>query len=309
MIARTQEIILEDDSLCAVVRPRIAAPDIYRVERNGLAFRRMTVRELLEVRDRLAGVHSADPNSVLEIDFHSFHDYTPIMRDARTIGYGAQFLNRYLSSKLFADYEAWQDSLFRFLSLHSYAGRQLLIGERIPDRTTLLYAVDRAIAYLQNTRPTEPYETVRFALQNFGFEPGWGNNAARILETLGMLESLVTSQDHAVLEQFLTRIPMIFRVVLVSQHGWFAQEGVIGRPDSGGQIVYVLNQARALAAHMKEDAHLAGLDTLGVEPRVVVLTRLIPQADGTSVNQRLERFTAATTPGSCACPSETSARA
>ncbi len=290
MLRRTQEIILEEDSLCAVVRPRIGAFDIYRLQRSDLSFRRMTVRELLDVRDRYVGSPSPDDGSPLEINFKPFYDYTPIMRDAKSIGDGAQFLNRYLSSKLFQDYDAWQESLFRFLSLHSYAGKRLMLNERVTDRAILIYAIDRARTYLRGMRATEPYDNVRFALQDIGFEPGWGDTAGRILESLTLLEGLITSPDHQTLETFLPRIPMIFRVVLVSPHGWFAQEGVIGRPDSGGQIVYVINQAKMLSARMHEDARLAGLDVVACDPKVIVLTRLIPDAEGTSCNQRLEQI-------------------
>ncbi len=290
MLRRTQEIILEEDSLCAVVRPRMGVFDIYRLQRSDLSFTRLTVSQLLEVRDRFVGQSSANDGAPLEINFKPFYDYTPLVRDVKLVGHGAQVLNRFLSSKLFADYEAWQASLFRFLSLHSYAGKRLMINERIADRAVLVYAIDRARSYLDSFKAAEPYENVRFALQNFGFEPGWGNTVGRIRETLNLLDGLIASPDPETLEAFLERIPMIFRVVLVSPHGWFAQEGVIGRPDSGGQIVYVLNQARALAARMHEDAKVSGLDSLGCDPKVIVLTRLIPEAEGTPCDRRLEQI-------------------
>ena len=76
---------------------------------------------------------------------------------------------------------------------------------------------------------------------------------------------------------------------LVSPHGWFGQEGVLGRPDTGGQVVYVLDQAKSLETQLQEDIHLAGLDSLGVKPKVIILTRLIPNSDGTRCNERLEK--------------------
>lgn len=290
LLVHTQEIILEEDSLCAVVRPRIAWTDIYRLQRHDLSFRRMSARELLDIRDRIAGGHHPEDGTPLAIDFKPFYDYAPVIRDAKYIGKGAQFLNRYLSSKLFSDFEAWHTAIFRFLSLHTYSGQQLLINERITDRTGLVRAVKRAIAFLQTRPDSQPYDSVRFDLQNLGFEPGWGNTVGRVADTLAMLETLIESPDHESLEAFLSRIPMIFRVVLVSPHGFFGQEGVIGRPDSGGQIVYLLSQAKSLAAQMRDDARLAGLETVGAQTKVVVLTRLIPEAEGTMCNQRLEQI-------------------
>ena len=31
-----------------------------------------------------------------------------------------------------------------------------------------------------------------------------------------------------------------------SPHAWFGQSGVLGLPDTGGQVVYILDQVRAL---------------------------------------------------------------
>ena len=39
---------------------------------------------------------------------------------------------------------------------------------------------------------------------------------------------------------------MIFSIAIVSPHGYFAQKNVLGRPDTGGQVVYILDQAKAL---------------------------------------------------------------
>jgi sucrose synthase len=60
---------------------------------------------------------------------------------------------------------------------------------------------------------------------------------------------------------------------------------VLGRPDTGGQVVYILDQVRALETEMRSRLFEQGLD---IEPQIVVLTRLIPQAEGTSCDQRLE---------------------
>jgi sucrose synthase len=122
-----------------------------------------------------------------------------------------------------------------------------------------------------------------------GFEPGWGNTAARVRESLELLDLLIDSPDYQTLEAFLSRIPRLFRIALVSVHGWFGQEGVLGRPDTGGQVVYVLDQAKNLEEQLKEDITLSGLDLLNVQPKIIILTRLIPEAEGTQCNQRLEK--------------------
>ncbi|MCH5374404.1 MAG: sucrose synthase, partial [Planctomycetes bacterium] len=87
------------------------------------------------------------------------------------------------------------------------------------------------------------------------------------------------------LEQFLSRVPMIFSIAIISPHGWFGQSNVLGRPDTGGQVVYILDQVRALEREMHQRLMEQGID---LEPQVIVLSRLIPEAEGTSCNQRLE---------------------
>jgi sucrose synthase len=288
LIYYTQEIILASESSCFVVRPKIASQQVFRLTED-LKVEPMSVQELLDLRDSLVNRYHPNDGDILELDFRPFYDYSPIIRDPKNIGKGVQFLNRYLSSKLFADPQQWLKNLFQFLSLHNYNGIQLLINERIQNQEQLSTQVKLALSLLENYEASEPYTTVRFELQNLGFEPGWGNSAGRILESLELLDGLIDSPDPQSLETFLSRIPMIFRIVLVSPHGWFGQEGVLGRPDTGGQVVYVLDQAKSLEEKLKEDISLAGLDVLRIQPQVIILTRLIPNSDGTSCDRRLEK--------------------
>lgn len=288
LINYTQEIILEDESFCLVLRPNIASQSAFRIT-SDLAVEEMRVKELLTVRDRLVQRHHPEEGDLLELDFQPFYDYSPTIRDAKNIGKGMQLLTRYLSSKLFQDPQEWTQVLFQFLSLHRYDGNQLLISERIKNQHQLSMQVKQALNLVNSQPPQALFSDFRFELQNLGFEPGWGNTAARVKETLELLDSLIDSPDPHSLETFLSRIPMIFRIALISPHGWFGQEGVLGRPDTGGQVVYVLDQARSLEQQLREEITLAGLEGLNVHPKVIILTRLIPNSDGTRCNQPLEK--------------------
>lgn len=289
LIAYIQEIILDNESLCLIIRPRIAHQEAYRLLED-LTVESMTSQELLDLRDRFVNRYNPLEGDVFEIDFGPFYDYSPVIRDSKNIGKGVEFLNRYLSSQLFQASTQWQESLFNFLQLHRYDGVQLLINERIKSRQELSDRVKQALSLVSDRDPEETYDQFRFDLQNLGFEPGWGNTASRVRETLEILDHLIDSPDHEALQAFISRIPMIFRVVLVSPHGWFGQEGVLGRPDTGGQVVYILDQVKSLEKQLQEDIALAGLDVLGVHAKVIVLTRLIPNSDGTLCNQRLEKI-------------------
>ncbi|MCF4966461.1 sucrose synthase [Nostoc sp. CMAA1605] len=288
LIYYTQEIIQEDSNLCFIIRAKIASQQVYRLTAD-LDVEAMTVQDLLDLRDRFVNKFHPQDGDLLELDFGPFYDYTPVIRDPKNIGKGVQFLNRYLSSKLFQDARQWLESLFNFLRLHHYNGVQLLINDRIQSQQQLSQQVKKAINFVNNRPNDEPYERFRLELQTMGFEPGWGNTVSRVRDTLEILDELIDSPDPHTLEAFISRVPMIFRIVLVSAHGWFGQEGVLGRPDTGGQVVYVLDQAKNLEKQLQEDAILAGLERLNVQPKVIILTRLIPNSDGTLCNQRLEK--------------------
>jgi sucrose synthase len=284
----TQEIILEEESLCLVYRPKIAKQEVYRIY-DGLTVEPLTIQELLNTRDRFVEHYHPEEGDIFQIDFDPFYDYSPMVRDPKNIGRGLQFLNRFLSSRLFQNPQQGLEALFRFLSLHSYNGHTLLINGRIKNPQQLSEQVKEALSLVGDLPDDQPYEDFRFELQSLGFEPGWGNVASRVRESLEIFDELIDSPDPEAMEAFLSRIPMIFRIVLVSVHGWFGQEGVLGRPDTGGQVVYVLDQARSLEKQLQEDITLAGLDGIGVEPKVIILSRLIPNSDGTRCNERLEK--------------------
>ncbi|HAG81064.1 MAG TPA: sucrose synthase [Cyanobacteria bacterium UBA12227] len=301
LIRYTHEIILEEESSWFILRPKIASQEVYRLTSDLTTIDLMPVQALLELHDRIISRDTAYPSSsgsVLEIDFHPFYESSPTIRDPRNIGKGIEFLHRYLSSQLFAPSTAGRDNilpqpglaaLLDILRSLKYHNTQLLVSDRIQSTTELSKQVKLALNFVSSRPGDEPYQTFRFKLQSMGFEPGWGNTASRVRETLELLDRLIDSPDHAVLETFISHIPLIFRIVLVSVHGWVGQEDILGRPQAAGQVVYVLDQARSLEKQLQEDLKLAGLDGLGIQPKVIILTRLIPNSEGTLSHQRLEK--------------------
>ena len=119
-----------------------------------------------------------------------------------------------------------------------------------------------------------------------GFAPGWGNSASRVVDTMYLLVDILEAPSPVALEAFLSRIPMISRLLIMSPHGYFGQDNVLGLPDTGGQVVYILDQVRALESEMRERLALQGVF---VEPKILMVTRLIPDSEGTTCNQRMEK--------------------
>ena len=197
-----------------------------------------------------------------------------------------EFLNRHLSGRLFASRRGeGPDLLFDFLRVHEVRGRQLMLNGTLQTRDQLIEGLRVAVELLESHDDEDAWDDVAASLRALGFEPGWGRSVRRIRETMSLLTDIFEAPSPEMLERFLRRIPMIFSVAIVSPHGWFGQSDVLGRPDTGGQIVYILDQVRALERQMRRSIHEQGLD---VEPEIVVLTRLIPEADRTTCDQRVE---------------------
>lgn len=74
------------------------------------------------------------------------------------------------------------------------------------------------------------------SLQLLGFEPGWGDTVERAWDTMNIALDILEAPDATTLDTFLSRIPNMFNVVILSPHGYFGQKDVLGKPDTGGQV-------------------------------------------------------------------------
>ncbi|MEB3216740.1 MAG: hypothetical protein VKN72_10980 [Nostocales cyanobacterium 94392] len=284
LIYSTQEIILDKESLCFVIRSQIAAQQAYHL-RLDMTVEAIDSEELSNLRDQLGVSDYSQDGEVLEIDFQYFYDYSFNLRDSKKIGNRVDSLNRYLSSKLFDhNSSSWQEALFNFLRHHKYNGQQLLINERIKNKSQLSDKIKRVLDLLDKYPNHTSYENFRFELRSFGFEPGWGNTASRAEETLSLLEQLIDCADRQVLSNFLSRIPMGFKLLVTSQD-------VLGQTDTDKQAVYIFDRVKELEKQIQENAKLGGLDVLGtIKPKIIVLTGLISNGEGANSNQRLEKI-------------------
>lgn len=112
----------------------------------------------------------------------------------------------------------------------------MMLNDRIQNLDTLLFVLRKAEEYLSSQPPETPYSEFEHNFQEIGLEKGWGDTAERVLEMIHLLLDLLEAPDPCTLEQFLGRIPMVFNVVILSPHGYFAQDNVLGYPDTGGQV-------------------------------------------------------------------------
>ena len=96
-----------------------------------------------------------------------------------------------------------------------------------------------------------PFEEVASKLQELGLERGWGKDVERIRSTVGQLLDVLQAPDASLLEGFLSRLPIVHKVAILSPHGFFGQANVLGKPDTGGQVqnAFFFLPLQSIASH------------------------------------------------------------
>lgn len=286
-LRKVQEVLCLENEMIAVYRHRKASCRIYKIRQGNPQMDQLNLKEFLSIKERLVRPDLPYNQRTMEINLAPFYDYGPSLKDPNTIGNGIKHLNRYMSSSLFNQADKWHRALYEFLKLHHLHGVQLLLdGTKVRSTEELESALEDGVDFLERCECPEDMVRIKLKLEKIGFLDGWGNTADRILETFNLLQDILEQPNEEILEEFLSRVPMVSKVALISPHGWFGQENVLGRPDTGGQVVYILDQAKALEQFLAEDLHNSGFH---IDPKIIIVTRLIPNNEGTTADQPLEK--------------------
>jgi len=288
MVRLTQEAAVDPPWLSLAIRPEIGRWRYLRINAETLRIDEISVSQYLRDKEHLVHDRGRPEGWPLEIDLGPFGRDLPRLKESRSIGRGLEFLNRRLSSQLLVESDLGAERLLRFLTLHTCDGRQLMLNPVIASVDKLraaLRSADRLLAEVPS--PETPWSDVAHRLHALGFEPGWGRDVARIRETMQLLQDMLEAPSPGTMEHLLARVPMIFDVVIMSPHGYFAQSNVMGLPDTGGQVVYILDQVRALEHEMRQRLADQGVE---YDPQILVVTRLIPDAGNTTCDERIEEI-------------------
>ena len=271
---------INDQRMFFCFRPTVAKYQYFRYQFDNGELARVDRREFLAFQELL--VSGEVERHVLEIDLKPFERDFPKMTRRRSIGHGVDFLNRIFSSKL----TAGDPLILSFLKVHGYGSQSFLIHSSISSVKLLQQALAEGLEYLGTRPDSAQWQDLEEDLGKIGFAPGWGRTKSQIERGFNLLADLLEAPDHETLERFITLVPMVFNIVILSPHGFFGQENVLGLPDTGGQVVYILDQVRALEKEMQKRIYNQGLS---IQPRIFILTRLIPNAGDTTCDQQLER--------------------
>ncbi|KAG5007457.1 hypothetical protein GLYMA_09G167000v4 [Glycine max] len=283
----TQEAAVVPPYIAFAVRPNPGFWEYIKVNADDLQVEGIEAVEYLKYKEMIFDEKWANDENALELDFGAIDFSTPRMVLSSSIGNGLNFTTKILTSRLSESSQNINPLLDYLLSLN-YQGENLMIKDTLNTMPKLQQALKVAEAYVSALHKDTPYQKFEDRFKEWGFDKGWGNTAGRVKETMKLLSEVLESADPVKLESLFSRLPNMFNIVILSIHGYFGQADVLGLPDTGGQVVYILDQVRALEEELLHKIELQGLD---VKPQILVVTRLIPDAKGTTCNQELEPVT------------------
>ncbi len=282
-----QEIFFGDIYDYLLLRPRIGQKRIVRSHPELGRFEAVERGEYLRVKDAFIQGQSEASRTGLTIDFRPFFLNYPKTQEARAMGAGISVLNRHLAGTTYQQPDHFRAALTDFLRKFRLENHNLFLNDYITSHEVLVEQIEAVLQDLADRGDGIIDDGVTHLLRIHGFEPGWGRSLEGVRERLSTLSQVLESADPDRLERLLAALPLTRTVVMVSPHGWFAQHDVLGKPDTGGQVTYVLDQARAIERELKARFYESGLEEM--IPHIAILTRLIPDAEGTTCNQAREK--------------------
>ncbi|CAL1369303.1 unnamed protein product [Linum trigynum] len=284
ILSCTQEAAVVPPFVAFAVRPNPGVWEYVKVGADDLSVDGISSSEYLQFKETIYDENWAKDENALEVEFGAFDFSSPHLTLSSSIGDGVKYISKFLSPKLVASSHS-SKKLVDYLIGLNYHGDNLMINETLDTPSKLQGALIVAECFLATLPQDTPCQDFHQSLRAWGFEKGWGDKAGRVKETMVMLSESLQAPDGEKLEQLFSRIPNMFNIVIFSPHGFFGQADVLGLPDTGGQVVYILDQMRGLEEELLQRIKLQGLN---LKPKIIVITRLIPEARGTKCNQEVE---------------------
>ena len=163
-------------------RGTIGKSEYYVFDVNELTSKKISAVNYLKAKEQYR--YPLLENDLLTLNFRTFYDKFPSIRESKSIGRGVEYLNRYLSSTMFTQPQKLGQAMYDFLFVHKHNSEQLIVNERIDSFEKLDMAMDKAIALLKKMDEDVDYGAVKKDLRELGFETGLGNTAGEILSNL-----------------------------------------------------------------------------------------------------------------------------
>ncbi|EXB80246.1 Sucrose synthase 2 [Morus notabilis] len=284
ILISTREAAVVPPYVGLAIRPNPGYWEYVQVNSDDLTVEGISALDFLKFKEMIFDENWANDENALEIDFGEIDFLTPRTALPSSIGNGLTFISKFMSSKLTSN-SGNARQLLEYLQALYHRGERLMINETVDTVEALQGALIVAEAYVSTQPKDTPFHGFEQRLKEWGFEKGWGDTAERVRETMRTMSEVLQAPDPKKFELIFSWLPTIFNIVIFSPHGYFGQAGVLGLPDTGGQVVYILDQVTALEEELLQRIKQQGL---GFKPKILVVTRLIPDAKGTKCNQEME---------------------
>ncbi|KAF3438388.1 hypothetical protein FNV43_RR21150 [Rhamnella rubrinervis] len=284
ILSSTKEAVVVPPYVAFAVRPSPGYWEYVKVVADDLSVEAISASDFLRCKELIFDEEWANDEHSLVIDFGAINYSIPCTTLPSSIGNGVKYISKFMSTKLSGNSESAKP-LLEHLKALNYKGEDLMINETLDTVEKLQNALIKAEAIVSNLPKDTPYQNIERSLKMWGFEKGWGDTAERVRETMRTVSEALQAPDPAKLESIFSRLPGIFNIVIFSPHGYFGQSDVLGLPDTGGQVVYILDQVRAMEEELILRIKQQGLI---LKPQILVVTRLIPEARGTKCNLEVE---------------------
>ncbi len=286
-VSRIQQILYLEDELFMFYRPSIAEHLYMKLNMDTNFIEEINVSKYLEAQE-LYILRNIPIKHPLEIDFSPSHHYPPSIEKTEEIGRGSNFLLQYLADHVPSKTEKWKNLLFQFLKTRVENKRCIELNEANRSHFHVLAKnINILIEEIESQKADIPNRGVKEKLLEHGFGEGMGDTIETALKNLKILKKVFDKPAASDLKEFFSSLPFFSKIAIVSPHGWFGQEKVWGKPDTGGQVIYILDQARSIEKTLKKVGAQRGAE---LNPRIIVLTRLIPKAGETTCNIRWEKI-------------------
>ena len=100
-----QEAIIISNTIYFEIRIKIGISEFYSFNQEELNIDQIAISSYLHVKERF--VDELTDESIPTLDFAPFYNDIPLVRDAKNIGSGFEYLNKFLSSKMLDLYFQW----------------------------------------------------------------------------------------------------------------------------------------------------------------------------------------------------------
>ncbi|KAK6266996.1 hypothetical protein QUC31_017833 [Theobroma cacao] len=267
MFSAVQEAVVIPPHVTFAERPTPGYWEFVKVNSLDLSdVKQVTSTDYLKLKEMITDASWSKDENALEVDFGAFDFSMPKLTMSSSIGNGLNFVSKFVTAKLSGRVENAQPLVDYLLSLE-YQGEKLMINETLNTAAKLQMALIVAEVSLSDLPRDTPYQNLELRFREWGFERGWGDTAERVQETMRSLSEVLQAPDPQNLEKFFSKLPIVFKVVVFSPHGYFGQSDVLGLPDTGGQVVYILDQVKAME---EELLHRIKCQGLNIKPQILV---------------------------------------